>query len=317
MCMMKFEVVIAIHVDFEELTAMASEQLGLGPELQSMTPATSSLGLVTNPIPQQPCNPPPRDDWDCLFQPIFDEYFNTPTITVSSVPVANAPRAVDLADSPVSLSIDQDAPSTSISSTQDQEHSPIISQNEFGGVLKNKARLVAQGFRQEEGINFKESFGCKNRCHLYLCSKCSQQEYDDFQMDVKMAFLNGKLKEEEQVENGIVELYFLQTEYQLADIFIKPLPREIQLLDRKAWYAKHVSGNAKTSDRGARRVMVEIVDRLTKSAHFLPLKENDKMEETDGFVHKGNCLEEWGASVNYFKPMVDSRQGFGSHPMKF
>nr|GFB68136.1 retrovirus-related Pol polyprotein from transposon TNT 1-94 [Tanacetum cinerariifolium] len=31
---------------------------------------------------------------------------------------------------------------------------------------------------------------------------------------------------EEQVENGIVELYFVRTEYQLADIFTKPLPRE-------------------------------------------------------------------------------------------
>ncbi|GJZ11318.1 retrovirus-related pol polyprotein from transposon TNT 1-94 [Tanacetum coccineum] len=30
--------------------------------------------------------------------------------------------------------------------------------DEFSGVLKNKARLVAQGFRQEEGINFEESF---------------------------------------------------------------------------------------------------------------------------------------------------------------
>nr|GEZ87869.1 putative ribonuclease H-like domain-containing protein [Tanacetum cinerariifolium] len=30
--------------------------------------------------------------------------------------------------------------------------------DEFGGVLKNKARLAAQGFRLEEGINFKESF---------------------------------------------------------------------------------------------------------------------------------------------------------------
>ncbi|GJW38369.1 retrovirus-related pol polyprotein from transposon TNT 1-94 [Tanacetum coccineum] len=44
------------------------------------------------------------------------------------LPVANAPRAVDLADSPVSTSINQDAPSTSIPSTQDQEHSLIISQ---------------------------------------------------------------------------------------------------------------------------------------------------------------------------------------------
>ncbi|GKA94206.1 hypothetical protein Tco_0816192 [Tanacetum coccineum] len=30
----------------------------------------------------------------------------------------------------------------------------------------------------------------------------------------------------EQVETGIVELYFVRTEYQLADIFTKPLPRE-------------------------------------------------------------------------------------------
>nr|GEZ93371.1 retrovirus-related Pol polyprotein from transposon TNT 1-94 [Tanacetum cinerariifolium] len=44
------------------------------------------------------------------------------------VPFAAAPRAVDLANSPVSTSIDQDAPSTSIPSTQDQEYSLIISQ---------------------------------------------------------------------------------------------------------------------------------------------------------------------------------------------
>ncbi|GKG19924.1 hypothetical protein Tco_0377023 [Tanacetum coccineum] len=43
---------------------------------------------------------------------MFDEYFNPPTIVVSLVPVAGAPRAVDIADSPVSTSIDQDAPST-------------------------------------------------------------------------------------------------------------------------------------------------------------------------------------------------------------
>ncbi|GJR64016.1 hypothetical protein Tco_0010081 [Tanacetum coccineum] len=82
----------------EQLTTMASEQLGSGPGLKFMTPATSSSGLITNLIPQQP------------------------------FPVANAPRVVDLADSPMSTSIDQDAPSTSIPSTQEQEHAPIISQ---------------------------------------------------------------------------------------------------------------------------------------------------------------------------------------------
>ncbi|GJV81476.1 hypothetical protein Tco_1517346 [Tanacetum coccineum] len=59
---------------------------------------------------------------------MFDEYFNPSTIAISPVLVAAAPRAVDLADSPVSTSIDQDAPSTSIPSTQDQEHSLIFSQ---------------------------------------------------------------------------------------------------------------------------------------------------------------------------------------------
>ncbi|GJU12649.1 hypothetical protein Tco_1135045 [Tanacetum coccineum] len=85
---------------------MASEQLGSGPKLQCMTPATSSSGLVSNPILQQPCNPPPGDDCDRLFQPMFDEYFNPLTNVVSLVLVTAAPRAVDLADSPVSTSID-------------------------------------------------------------------------------------------------------------------------------------------------------------------------------------------------------------------
>ncbi|GJX48861.1 retrovirus-related pol polyprotein from transposon TNT 1-94 [Tanacetum coccineum] len=59
---------------------------------------------------------------------MFDEYFNPPTIAACLVLVAPAPRAVDIADSLVSTSIDQDPPSTSISSTQEQKHSLIISQ---------------------------------------------------------------------------------------------------------------------------------------------------------------------------------------------
>ncbi|GJZ00146.1 retrovirus-related pol polyprotein from transposon TNT 1-94 [Tanacetum coccineum] len=87
-----------IHVTFNELTTIASEQFSSGPELQSMTPATTGSGLVPNPIPQQPFL------------------------------VADAPRTVDTTKSPVSTSIDLDAPSTSMPSTQEQEHSPIISQ---------------------------------------------------------------------------------------------------------------------------------------------------------------------------------------------
>ncbi|GKA53371.1 retrovirus-related pol polyprotein from transposon TNT 1-94 [Tanacetum coccineum] len=179
---------------------------------------------------------------------MFDEYFNSPTITVSPVPIANAPRAVDLANSLVSTSIDQDAPSTKSPKTPHFHDDPLheslhedstsqgssfnmrpihtsfellgrwtkdhpianviedpsrsvsmrkqletdamwcyfdafltfvepknfkqamtepswidamqekIHEFEILQVLKNKARLVAQRFRQKEGIDFEESF---------------------------------------------------------------------------------------------------------------------------------------------------------------
>ncbi|GJU52918.1 retrovirus-related pol polyprotein from transposon TNT 1-94 [Tanacetum coccineum] len=211
-----------IHVTFDELTIMASEQFSSGPGLQLMTPATSSSGLVPNSIPQQPCNPINKDDWDCLFQQMFDEYFNPPTIVVSPVLVAAAPSAVDIAESPTkdhpianvigdpSRSISTrkqlqtdamwcyfDAFLTSlepknfkqamtepswIDAMQEEIHEferlqvwdlvPCLDKvmliklkwiykvktGKFVRVLKNKARLVAQGFRQEEGIYFEESF---------------------------------------------------------------------------------------------------------------------------------------------------------------
>ncbi|GKB50116.1 hypothetical protein Tco_0900869 [Tanacetum coccineum] len=123
-----WKIIETIHVTFDELTAMASEQFSSGPGLHSLTPATSSSGLVSNTVSQQPCILPNRDAWDRLFQPMFDEYFNPPTIVVSPVLEAAALIAVVLADSPVSTSIDQDASSASIPSTQEQEHSPNISQ---------------------------------------------------------------------------------------------------------------------------------------------------------------------------------------------
>ncbi|GKC98089.1 retrovirus-related pol polyprotein from transposon TNT 1-94 [Tanacetum coccineum] len=245
-------------------------------ELHSMTPATSSSGLISNLIPQQP--------------------FATL-------------RAMVLADSLVSTSIDLDAPSTSIPSTQEQEHSPNISQgsssnvrhthtpfkylgrwtkdhpianvigdpsrsistrkqlqtdsmwcyfdafltsvepknfkqamiepswidamqeeihefqrlkvwelvpcpdkvllvklkwnykvkaDEFGGVLKNKARLVAQGFRQEEGIDFEESFAPVSRIEAIriFVANATHKNMTIYQIDVKTAFLNDELKEE-------------------------------------------------------------------------------------------------------------------------
>nr|GEU73594.1 hypothetical protein [Tanacetum cinerariifolium] len=71
----------------------------------------------------------------------------------------------------------------------------------FGRVLKNKARLVAQGFMQEEGIDFEESFALIVRIDAIriFVVNAANKNIKIFQMDVKTAFLNGELKEEVEV----------------------------------------------------------------------------------------------------------------------
>ncbi|GJX04651.1 hypothetical protein Tco_0190567 [Tanacetum coccineum] len=59
---------------------------------------------------------------------MFDEYFNPPSSAVSPVLEVVAPRAVEIAATPSSTTIDQDAPSSSTSSTNKQQQSLIISQ---------------------------------------------------------------------------------------------------------------------------------------------------------------------------------------------
>nr|GEW49563.1 integrase, catalytic region, zinc finger, CCHC-type, peptidase aspartic, catalytic [Tanacetum cinerariifolium] len=154
----------------------------------------------SKPYSQQPCIPPPRNDQDCLFQPIFDEYFNPSIIVVSSVLVTTAPRTVDLVDSPVSTLIDHDAPSTNKVMLIKLKWIYKVKTNEFGEVLKNKARLVAQGFMQEEGINFEESFASVARIEAIriFVANAAKKNMMIFQMDVKTAFLNGELKEKSQ-----------------------------------------------------------------------------------------------------------------------
>ncbi|GKF36132.1 retrovirus-related pol polyprotein from transposon TNT 1-94, partial [Tanacetum coccineum] len=73
-----------------------------------------------------------------------------------------------------------------------------VKTDESGEVLKNKARLVAQGFRQEEGIDSKESFASVARIEAIriFVANATQKNMMIYQMDVKTAFLNGELKEE-------------------------------------------------------------------------------------------------------------------------
>ena len=70
--------------------------------------------------------------------------------------------------------------------------------DEFGTVTRNKARLVVQGYNQEEGIDYEETFAPVARIEAIriLVAFAAHMEIKLYQMDVKSAFLNGYLKEE-------------------------------------------------------------------------------------------------------------------------
>ncbi|CAA0807006.1 cysteine-rich RLK (RECEPTOR-like protein kinase) 8, partial [Striga hermonthica] len=74
--------------------------------------------------------------------------------------------------------------------------------DEFGNVTQNKARLVAQGYTQTQGINFDETFAPVARLEyvrIFLSIACLMK-FIVYQMDVKSAFLNGILHEEAYVK---------------------------------------------------------------------------------------------------------------------
>ncbi|GKA16299.1 retrovirus-related pol polyprotein from transposon TNT 1-94 [Tanacetum coccineum] len=319
-----------IHVKFHELTAMASKQYGSGLELQVLTPGTISSGLVQNPSSPTPYVLPTKKDWDILFQPMFDEYFNPPQIIVSLDHVVAAPRPADPNGTPLSTSIEQDTPAASTLSTIQETQSLVISegsssivqlanppfkyiskwmkihplknvignpsrpvstrcqlqtdamwcifdaflssvkpknfkeallrsswtdamqeeihefkrlqvwelvprpdyvmvinlkwifkvkQDELGGVLKNKSRLVAKGFRQKEGIDFEESFApvaCIESIRIFVAN-AANKNMTIYQMDVKTAFLNDELREKVYVSQpeGFVDQDYLTHMYKL------------------------------------------------------------------------------------------------------
>ncbi|GJY93735.1 retrovirus-related pol polyprotein from transposon TNT 1-94 [Tanacetum coccineum] len=74
-----------------------------------------------------PFVPPTKNDWDLLFQPMFDEYFNPPPSVVSPAHVTSAPIHVDPTGSPILTFIDQATPSASTSSTIQETQSPVTS----------------------------------------------------------------------------------------------------------------------------------------------------------------------------------------------
>nr|GEV19971.1 copia protein [Tanacetum cinerariifolium] len=106
--------------------------------------------------------------------------------------------------------------------------------DEENTVIFNKAHLVAKGYGQKEGIDFKESFAPVARLEAVqlFVAYAAHKSFPVYQMDVKTTFLYGHLKEEAYVNDpgGFVYLYHPDQVYRLKKALygLKQAPR--------AWY---------------------------------------------------------------------------------
>nr|GEY56740.1 retrovirus-related Pol polyprotein from transposon TNT 1-94 [Tanacetum cinerariifolium] len=197
---------------------------------------------------------------------MFDELLN-PSLSVvnqaleviASITEVIPPVHVDSTGSPSSITVDQDAPSPSKTHTTTKIQSSVIFQDVgdenldmevahmgndplFGVPIlevssaqsssTNMACLVARGYRQEEWIDFEESFAPVARLEAFqiFLAYATHKNMAVYQMDVKTAFLNGNLREEVYVSqpNGFVDLDNHVYKLKKALYGLKQAPR--------AWY---------------------------------------------------------------------------------
>ncbi|GJT07869.1 retrovirus-related pol polyprotein from transposon TNT 1-94 [Tanacetum coccineum] len=165
-----------------------------GPEPILMTPGQISSGLVPTLVPAAPYVPPINKDLGVLFQPMYDEYFEPPSVErpVPTTPVVYVPiisaAGPTFEDNPFAQTennpfVNPFAPEPSseesslgdVSSAESNQLNLRISRlsllkpdglklckKKFTSLIdfkyENKERLVAKGYRQEKGIDFEESF---------------------------------------------------------------------------------------------------------------------------------------------------------------
>nr|GEU88731.1 integrase, catalytic region, zinc finger, CCHC-type, peptidase aspartic, catalytic [Tanacetum cinerariifolium] len=143
-----------------------------------------------------PYVPPTNKDLEILFQPMFDEYLEPPYV---ERPVSPAP-AVLVPVNTVGVFAESTIMEFNLFSLVDND--PFVNvfapKPSYEASISGDARLVAKGYRQEEGIDFKESFAPVARIEairIFIANAASKNMII-YQKDVKTTFLNGELKEE-------------------------------------------------------------------------------------------------------------------------
>ncbi|GJW01696.1 retrovirus-related pol polyprotein from transposon TNT 1-94 [Tanacetum coccineum] len=194
---------------YEQLTAMASEQISLELVLHEMTLATPSSGLIPNPPPLASFIPQSRHEWDRVFKPVL-RFLLSPL--AFALPSSHRRKLQLLLSQPVHLP-QQLLIKMHLHQISDVNHTLKweykVKLDELGGILKNKDGLVAHGYLPEEGIDFEESFAPMARLEAIriFLAFAAHMNTIVYHMDVKMAFLNGILHEEVYVSqpDGFVD----------------------------------------------------------------------------------------------------------------
>nr|GEV46608.1 putative ribonuclease H-like domain-containing protein [Tanacetum cinerariifolium] len=118
-------------------------------------------------------------------------------------------------------------------------------------VVRNKARLVAQGHKQEEGIDYDEVFAHVARIEVIrlFLAYASFMDFIVYQMDVKSAFLYGTIEEEVYVNQplGFVDLEFPNRVYKQSTPMEthKPLSKDANGTDVDVHLYRYLKGQPK------------------------------------------------------------------------
>nr|GFC59557.1 retrovirus-related Pol polyprotein from transposon TNT 1-94 [Tanacetum cinerariifolium] len=180
---------------------------------------TISSGLVQKPSSSTSYVPPKRNDWDLLFQPLFDELLNH-SLSVDNqdaeviAPIAEVIPQVDddSTGSPSLTAVDQDAPTPSKSLTPTEIQSPVILQDVGNDNLDIEVAHMGNdpllSVPITEVASGQSSSTESPQTNVIFLAYAAQKNMVVYQMDVKTAFLNGNLWEEVYVSqpDGFVDV---------------------------------------------------------------------------------------------------------------
>nr|GEZ86075.1 Gag-Pol polyprotein [Tanacetum cinerariifolium] len=188
------EIMETMNVSFDELSEMAFEQRSSKLGLQSMTTGHISSGLdFTYALSTITTQQPSEGELDLLFEAMYDDYIGGQPSAAARTDVDELnPNAMVDGNTFVNPFANSSTSAAASSSLQNNKH------DEEQTVIRNKSRLVVRGYRQEKGIDFKESFALVARMEAIriFLAYTTHKSFTVFQMDVKTAFLHGSLKED-------------------------------------------------------------------------------------------------------------------------